>query len=50
MAQREELEVAELYRRALHRMPETIDGVPPLPVPEVCPVTLEELLAEPAEG
>ena len=50
MAQREELEVAELYRRALHRMPETIDGVPPLPVPQVCPVTLEELLSEPADG
>jgi hypothetical protein len=46
MAQREELEVAELYRRALRRMPETIDGVPPLPVPPECPVTLEELLAE----
>ena len=50
MAQREELEVAELYRRALHRMPETIDGVPPLPVPQACPVTLEELLSEPADG
>jgi hypothetical protein len=47
MAQREELEVAELYRRALHRMPEMIDGVPPLPVPTECPVTLDELLAKP---
>ena len=47
MAQREELEIAELYRRALRRMPETIDGVPPLPVPAECPVTLDELLAEP---
>ena len=29
-------------------MPETIDEVaPPLPVPQVCPVTLEELLADP---
>jgi Domain of unknown function DUF29 len=50
MAQREELEVAELYRRALHRMPEMIDGVPPLPVPQVCPVTLDELLALPPEA
>jgi hypothetical protein len=47
MAQREELEVAELYRRALRRMPDVIDGVPPLPVPAECPVTLEELLTEP---
>ena len=27
--------------------PETIDGKPPLPEPPDCPVTLEELLAEP---
>ena len=26
---------------------ETIDGQPPLPVPEACPVTLDELLTEP---
>ena len=35
------------YRRALRGMPETIDGQPPLPVPEACPVTLDELLTEP---
>jgi hypothetical protein len=40
------MDVAALYRRALRRMPETIDGQPPLPVPEVCPVTLDEVLAE----
>ena len=45
MAQR--IDVPALYRRALRRMPETIDGQPPLPVPESCPVTLDELLAEP---
>ena len=27
-------------------LPETIDGVPPLPVPEACPVTLDELLSD----
>jgi len=27
-------------------MPEIIDDQPPLPVPETCPVTLDELLAE----
>jgi hypothetical protein len=46
MKDRPELDVAKLYRRALRGMPETIDGVPPLPVPPVCPVTLAELLAE----
>ena len=47
MKDRAELDVAKLYRRALRRMPETMDGMPPLPVPQVCPVTLDELLAEP---
>jgi hypothetical protein len=50
MAQQEELDVAELYRRALRRLPDMIDGVPPLPLPETCPVTLEELLAKPPEA
>ena len=27
-------------------MPDENDGQPPLPVPPVCPVTLDELLAE----
>jgi hypothetical protein len=47
MARRDELRVDRLYRRALRGMPETIDGQPPLPVPETCPVTLDELLTEP---
>ena len=38
-------DIARLYRRALSELPETIDGQPPLPVPEQCPVTLEELLS-----
>lgn len=46
MADLKELKVARLYRRALRQMPDSIDGVPPLPVPSECPVTLEELLAE----
>jgi len=45
MAQR--IDVAALYRRALRRLPDSIDGIPPLPVPSDCPVTLGELLAEP---
>ena len=50
MAQREELEIAELYGPALHRMPEMSDGGPPLPVPQACPITLDELLALPPEA
>jgi hypothetical protein len=45
---RQRLDVAELYRRALRRLPDVIDDVPPLRVPQVCPVTLDELLAESA--
>ncbi len=41
------LDVPGLYADALRAMPDTIDGVLPLPVPDVCPVTLDELLAEP---
>src|SRR5271163_1132353 len=36
MKDRPELDLTTLYRRALRRMPETIDAVPPLPVPAVC--------------
>jgi hypothetical protein len=43
---RERLDLAQIYRRALRRMPDTMDGQPPLPVPAVCPATLDELLAE----
>ena len=41
------IDVAKLYRQARRSLPETMDGVPPLPVPEECPVTLDELLSEP---
>jgi hypothetical protein len=44
MAQR--IDVTKLYRRALHYLPETMDDLAPLPVPETCPVTLDELLSE----
>ncbi len=47
MAQR--IDLAKLYREALRRMPETNDGQPPLPVPQACPVTLDELLAPPED-
>ncbi len=44
MAQR--IDGTKLYRRALRHMPETMDSLSPLPVPETCPVTLDELLGE----
>jgi Domain of unknown function DUF29 len=43
---RQKLDVAKLYRRALRALPDTIDDQPPLPVPQSCPVTLDELLSD----
>ena len=45
MADRRELKVATLYRRALRGLPDTIDEVAPLPVPQAASFTLAELLA-----
>jgi hypothetical protein len=44
---RQRIDMAKLYREARRRLPALMDGTPPLPVPEACPVTLDELLAEP---
>ncbi len=46
---RQRLDLAKIYARARRIMPETIDGQPPLPVPETCPMTLDELLDEAGE-
>jgi len=43
---RQRIDVADLYRRALNRLPDSIDGQAPLPVPQSCPVTLDDLLSE----
>jgi hypothetical protein len=43
---RQRLDLARIYRQALRALPETVDGQPPLPVPETCQVTLDELLAD----
>jgi Domain of unknown function DUF29 len=43
---RQKIDMAKLYRRALRRMPESIDGWVPLPLPDACPFTLDELLAD----
>jgi hypothetical protein len=40
------LDIAKLHARALRILPETIDGQPPLPVPQACAMTLDELLAD----
>ena len=44
---RQKIDVASLYADALDGLPDTLDGMPHLPVPHICPVTLDELLAEP---
>ena len=43
---RHKIDLAALYADALAALPDTMDGQPPLPVPETCPVTLEELLSD----
>jgi Domain of unknown function DUF29 len=43
---RQRIDVADLYAKALRAIPDTIDGQPPLPLPDACPVTLDELLSE----
>ncbi|MGD0108450.1 MAG: hypothetical protein ABSC06_31085, partial [Rhodopila sp.] len=43
---RQRLDLAGLYHDALKALPELIDEQPPLPVSAVCPVTLDELLAD----
>jgi hypothetical protein len=43
---RQRIDLADIYRGALRRLPDTIDGQAPLPLPPACPVTLDELLRE----
>lgn len=45
-AMRQSIDLARLFRRAVRGLPETIDGQPPLPVPDACPWTLDALLAD----
>jgi len=42
---RQRIDVPSLYADAIAGLPEMIDGLAALPIPEVCPVTLDELLA-----
>lgn len=43
---RQRINLARIYRQALRGLPDSIDGQAPLPVPELCPVTLDELLSD----
>lgn len=43
---RQRLDIAGLYADALAAMPEAIDGQQPLPMPDVCQVTLDDLLSD----
>ncbi len=43
---RQRIDLAGLYADALAGLPDTMDDQPPLPVPDVCPLTLDELLNE----
>ncbi len=45
---RQLIDLPGLYRDALRAMPETLDAARPLPVPDVCPVTLDGLLSDQA--
>ena len=43
---RQRIDLAGIYMDAVRGLPETMDGQPPLPVPDVCPVTLDDLLSD----
>ncbi len=43
---RQRINLARIYRLARRGLPETIDDQAPLPMPEICPVTLDELLSD----
>ena len=44
---RQKIVVAAIYADALRALPVRLDDAPPRPVPQACPVTLDELLREP---
>jgi hypothetical protein len=41
------MDLGSIYSDAVRGLPDTIDSAAPLPVPDICPVTLDELLGEP---
>lgn len=44
---RQKIDIADLYAKALRALPDTVDGLAPLPAPADCPVTLDEMLSAP---
>ena len=44
---RQHIDIRKLYCDAVRRLPPDHDGLAPLPLPADCPVTLDEMLAEP---
>ena len=43
---RQRIDLPGIYESALAGLPDTMDGTPPLPVPQACPVTVDELLSD----
>ena len=43
---RQRIDLERIYRQALRALPETIDGQPPLPVPQNFTLTLDALLSD----
>jgi hypothetical protein len=43
---RQRIDLAGIYADARKALPERMDGQPPQPVPDTCPVTLDELLSD----
>ena len=43
---RQRLDLARIWRRAVRAMPDSIDGAALVPLPAMCPYTLDELLSE----
>jgi hypothetical protein len=42
---RQNIDLGDIYADALRILPTSMDGQPPQPVPQTCPMTLDELLA-----
>jgi hypothetical protein len=45
-AMRQRIDLASLYADAFDLLPDAIDGQEPLPLPQTCPFTLDQLLSE----
>jgi hypothetical protein len=43
---RQHIDLPVLYARAVRRLPDSMDGQPPLPVPQHCDVTLDDVLRD----